>query len=146
MKNSELVIRAIAVVAVVMFIIGFAGGYYLKQTTISLEDYIELGSHFDIEEVEEEKDCSTETLAVRTELEGKCQEVTEIRKGQWKKCDEQVECDCTMDFQNGIIEGRVQAVQEALMYSGTRETSEEYCKLHFCQEQILRRTRPINRY
>ena len=40
-----------------------------------------------------------------------------VQCNQWAKCQEPIECDCSTDFDNGIIEGRAQAIKSAKMYS-----------------------------
>lgn len=132
------------------FIFGYFGGHIMKTTTVTMDDYLELRAEFgEVQNVcPDEKNCQVEVITVRNEMESKFQEALlerEIQCSQWAKCTNlpgASECDCTIDFEEGVIEGKRQAVEENKMYSGSKKKI-EYCDEHYCQEKILRRTRPI---
>lgn len=55
-----------------------------------------------------------------------------------------VPCDCTMEMEVGRVNGWAECV-EAEKSVTSQKKKEEYCEVHYCQEKILRRTRPTTR-
>ena len=51
-----------------------------------------------------------------------------------------MECECEPDFEAGRVSGWAEAIAADKM--AIDNTKEEYCDLHYCQEKILRNTRP----
>jgi len=54
------------------------------------------------------------------------------------------ECDCAIDMEVGRVNGWAECVQAEQAVTSEKE-KEDYCRKHYCQEKILRRTRPTTR-
>ena len=51
------------------------------------------------------------------------------------------ECDCTMDTEIGRVNGWAECVEAQNMVTDDKK-EKSYCEEHYCQEKILRNTRP----
>lgn len=138
---------SIAFWLIVSAAVGYLACHSLNPQTISLDDFNEISQDFKDTEGVDSENCQEETLLVRNEMEEKFQEALdqrEIRCSQWSQCNQvAINCDCSIDFEEGKIAGKAEAAEEQRMYGDSTKKSEEYCNTHYCQEKILRRTRPI---